>query len=104
MADFIAQMESDRTVESQPERHQAIPVASGDRRPLRVLLLGSKQDVIDTIKNLHRRGFAEAGDWTKPIASPESEEQRQRLLSTLPPGSYISILTKYLHHDSSISN
>lgn len=66
---------------------------SGLRRPLRIVLLGSRQHISDTIKNLHRRGFAEAGEWSEPIPCPDSTEQ---LLPPRYPDDQISILTKYL--------
>ncbi|MBE9177781.1 hypothetical protein IQ268_04195, partial [Oculatella sp. LEGE 06141] len=56
-----------------------------------------KQDVIATIKNLHKRGFAEAGEWSKAIAIPSPNAHDS--LPTMPPGSVMSILTKYLHQD-----
>ena len=67
-----------------------------DRRPLRVVLLGDREDVMATIKNLHRRGFAEVGDWSKAIACPNTGEVVNQVLLTLPTDSVVSILTKYL--------
>jgi hypothetical protein len=72
-----------------------VTAASGARRPLRVVLLGSRQDVIETIKNLHQRGFAEAGAWSLPMPCPNAAEVAQRLPDRRP-DDQISILTKYL--------
>jgi hypothetical protein len=81
------------------------PSTNPNRRPLRLLLLGSKQDVIATIKNLHKRGFAEPHEWTKPIPCPNPGEEsdspetlRDRLFN-LPADSVISILTKHFSQD-----
>jgi hypothetical protein len=65
------------------------------RRPLRVVLLGSRQDVIETIKNLHRRGFAEAGEWMVPIPCPSGDDVGI-ILARRQPDDHISILTKFL--------
>ncbi|MBE9182765.1 hypothetical protein IQ268_29965 [Oculatella sp. LEGE 06141] len=94
MADFI----DDLPIAHEPQETGAIafPPRHPSRRPLRVLLLGDKQDVINTIKNLHRRGFAEAGEWSKPVLCPNSAEMNDRILLNLPPDRCISILTKYL--------
>jgi hypothetical protein len=70
---------------------------SPSRRPLRVLLLGTREDVTETIKNLHQRGFASAGDWSKPVACPSCGEKVSQMLPHLPAGSMVSILTKYLN-------
>ena len=72
-----------------------VTAAGGSRRPLRVVLLGSRQDVIETIKNLHRRGFAEAGEWSAPIPCPDGTTV-ERLLPRRQADDQISILTKYL--------
>lgn len=66
------------------------------RRPLRVLLLGDRLDVLETIKNLHRRGFAPAGEWSRAIAPPQADEVVRQAIVSLPAGSVISILTKYM--------
>jgi hypothetical protein len=66
------------------------------RRPLRVLLLGDRLDVLETIKNLHRRGFAPAGEWSRAIAPPQADEVVRQAIVSLPTGSVISILTKYM--------
>ena len=65
------------------------------RHPLRIILLGSRPDIIVTIKNLHRRGFAQANHWSQPIPYPSSGDIT-RILAQRHPGDQISILTRYL--------
>lgn len=77
------------------------PIASSafpepQRRPLRMLLLGDREDVLETIKNLHQRGFAPAGEWSRAIACPAANELLHPVGLNLPADSVISILTKYL--------
>jgi hypothetical protein len=65
------------------------------RRPLRVLLIGERQDVLTTIQNLHKRGFADAGDWSIPLPYPQANAVSQFIpwgLSHV----VISVHTKYL--------
>lgn len=65
------------------------------RRPLRVLLIGERQDVLTTIQNLHKRGFADAGDWSIPFPYPQQNAVAQfipRGLSHV----VVSVHTKYL--------
>jgi alkanesulfonate monooxygenase SsuD/methylene tetrahydromethanopterin reductase-like flavin-dependent oxidoreductase (luciferase family) len=66
------------------------------RYPLRVLLIGSEQDVRETIKNLHHRGFAEATLWSRVITYPNREAVDHLL--PVRSDSVVSILTKYLPH------
>ena len=47
--------------------------------PLRVILLGSLEDIQDTIKSLHSRGFADPNDWSRPLPT----EYPQRLMVIL---------------------
>jgi hypothetical protein len=77
------------------DEYPPVTAAGGSRRPLRVVLLGSRQDVIETVKNLHRRGFAQAGEWSAPIPCPDGTAV-ERLLPSRYPDDQISILTKYL--------
>ncbi len=65
------------------------------RHPLRIILLGSRPDIIVTIKNLHRRGFAEANHWSQPIPCPSAVDVA-RLLPRQP-DDQMSILTRYLN-------
>ncbi|MGP1386716.1 MAG: hypothetical protein ACTS2F_24370 [Thainema sp.] len=71
----------------QPQRH--------GRHPLRIILLGTRPDIIVTIKNLHRRGFAEANEWSQPIPCPSAGDVA-RILAQRQPDDQISILTRYL--------
>ena len=76
------------TIPSQPTRD--------GRHPLRIILLGTRPDIIVTIKNLHRRGFAEANEWSQPIPCPSAGDVA-RLLAQRQPNDQISILTRYLN-------
>jgi hypothetical protein len=58
------------------------PTEPGDRDPLRMLLIGSRQRVIAEIHNLYVRGFAKVEDWSPLLPAPT-------------PGKVMSILTKY---------
>ena len=44
-----------------------------DYEPLRLMLIGSAAAITATIHNLHRRGFAEVGDWSPLIPWSEGE-------------------------------
>ncbi len=66
------------------------------RRPVFVLLVGDRQDVLATIKNLHRRGFAPAGEWSRPLPWVAAGEPMAEPLLTIPAGSVMSICTRYL--------
>ena len=60
-----------------------LPRFSADTESLRVMLIGSTEGITATIHNLHRRGFAEVGDWSSLIPWGEGE--------------MASVLTKRLH-------
>lgn len=45
-----------------------------ERERLRVLIIGSREGVTETIYTLHRRGFAEVNDWSPLLRVPNSEE------------------------------
>jgi hypothetical protein len=62
-------------------------------------LLGDRTHVLATIKNLHRRGFAEANEWSRAIAYPQTEIWVPQAMPDLPPDSVISILIKHLPPD-----
>ncbi len=64
------------------------------RRPLRVLLIDERQDIFATIQNLHKRGFADAGEWSIPLPFP----QQNAVAQFIPRGAHIviSVHTKYL--------
>ena len=93
MAELIEDQSSDRS----PTPHLPHSPTPHSRRPLRVLLLGDRDDVLETIKNLHRRGFAPAGEWSKAIACPHAGEVVSQVVFSLPPDSVVSILTKFLN-------
>jgi hypothetical protein len=62
-----------------------LPRLADDCELLRVMLIGSASGITATIHNLHRRGFAEVGDWSPLI--PWSE------------GEMMSVLTKRLRRE-----
>lgn len=45
-----------------------------ERERLRILIIGSRDGVIETIHDLHGRGFAEAGSWSPLLPAPSSGE------------------------------
>jgi len=47
---------------------------SPQREPVRHLLFGSLAAVQLTIKTLHKKGYAEPNDWSKPIPTKRSGE------------------------------
>ena len=98
MADFLQDLAGDPH-SREPRAIAPFSSPKRDRRPLRVLLLGTREDVTETIKNLHQRGFAAAGDWSKPVACPSCGERVSQMLPHLPAGSMVSILTKYLSQE-----
>jgi hypothetical protein len=98
MADFVQDLAGDPH-SREPRAIAPLSAPKRDRRPLRVLLLGTREDVTETIKNLHQRGFAAAGDWSKPVACPQAEAKVSQMLPSLPTGSVVSILTKYLSQE-----
>ncbi|NJL36526.1 MAG: hypothetical protein HC840_23330 [Leptolyngbyaceae cyanobacterium RM2_2_4] len=53
------------------------------REPLRVLVIGSRSGVTNTIQTLYRLGFAEVGEWSPLLPAPN-------------PGEVMSILTRYI--------
>ena len=50
-----------------------LPRFSPDYESLRVMLIGSTAGITATIHNLHRRGFAEVGDWSPLLPWGEGE-------------------------------
>ena len=79
----------------QPGAPNFQPAQPNGRHPLRLILLGSRPDIIVTIKNLHRRGFAEANEWSQPIPCPSAGDVA-RILAQRHPDDQISILTRHL--------
>ena len=56
-----------------PSSPAPLPRFSADTEPLRVMLIGSIAGITATIHNLHRRGFAEVGDWSPLLPWGEGE-------------------------------
>ena len=50
-----------------------LPRFTADTESLRVMLIGSTAGITATIHNLHRRGFAEVGDWSPLLPWGEGE-------------------------------
>ncbi|NEP20063.1 MAG: hypothetical protein F6J97_24775 [Leptolyngbya sp. SIO4C1] len=60
------------------------PVATGKFETLRLIAIGSLPAVQITIKSLHKHGYAEPNDWSKPLPTGR-------------PNEVLAILTKKLH-------
>jgi alkanesulfonate monooxygenase SsuD/methylene tetrahydromethanopterin reductase-like flavin-dependent oxidoreductase (luciferase family) len=45
-----------------------------ERSRLRILIIGSRDGVIETIHDLYRRGFAEVNAWSPLLPAPSSGE------------------------------
>ncbi|MBW4419312.1 MAG: hypothetical protein KME13_08780 [Myxacorys californica WJT36-NPBG1] len=67
-------------VEPQPTHETALqavvtspPPLTGQER-LRVIVVGTSTGVTETIHTLHRRGFAEAGDWSPLLPTGNADE------------------------------
>jgi hypothetical protein len=71
-------------------------VSDRDRRPIRILIIGQPSDVVETIKNLHSRGFAPVGHWSRPTSWLGTERTVRSQLLNLPATSVMSVCTKYL--------
>jgi hypothetical protein len=56
---------SDAASERLPQRGQA---------KVRVILLGTPEDVSSVIHELYQRGFADVGDWSPPQPIPHTDE------------------------------
>jgi len=67
---------------SLPLEENPSPAPLPERERLQVLVIGSRDGVIETIHNLHRRGFAEVGAWSPLLPAPDL-------------GEVMSILTRY---------
>ncbi|MBD1870645.1 hypothetical protein H6F95_25760 [Cyanobacteria bacterium FACHB-471] len=53
-----------------PTVEKVSALRNADRDRLRVLVIGSRDGVIETIHDLHRRGFAEVGMWSPLLPAP----------------------------------
>ncbi|PSB23985.1 hypothetical protein [Stenomitos frigidus] len=56
---------------------------TSDREPLRILVIGSRQGVTNTIQTLHRLRFAEVREWSPLLPGPNA-------------GEVMSILARYI--------
>jgi hypothetical protein len=56
-----------------PSNPAPLPRFTADTESLRVMLIGSTEAITATIHNLHRRGFAEVGDWSPLIPWGQGE-------------------------------
>ncbi|MBD2260610.1 hypothetical protein [Pseudanabaena sp. FACHB-2040] len=65
----------------QPQPAASIPLPPPNQETLRHILLGDYAILRDTIHTLHRLGYADAGDWSKPMLTGRG-------------GEYVSILTQ----------
>ncbi|NJR37694.1 MAG: hypothetical protein HC781_01230 [Leptolyngbyaceae cyanobacterium CSU_1_4] len=59
-----------------------LPQPTPHREQLAVLLIGSPEGVRENIHELHRRGYAEAGNWSGLLPAPN-------------PGEVMSVLIRY---------
>ncbi|MBD1866696.1 hypothetical protein H6F95_05120 [Cyanobacteria bacterium FACHB-471] len=59
---------------------------NSERERLRVLIIGSRDGVTETIYDLHRRGFAEVGLWSPLLPAPSSGEVMSILTRDRRPG------------------
>jgi hypothetical protein len=95
MNEFITDRLDGRSTES--DRVYDVPsVSDRDRRPIRILIIGQPSDVVETIKNLHSRGFVPVGHWSRPAPWLETESGVRSELLNLPGTSVMSVCTKYL--------
>jgi hypothetical protein len=76
--------------------YDAIGDAKRDRRPIRILIIGQPSDVVETIKNLHSRGFVPVAHWSRPAPWLGTESGVRSELLNLPGTSVMSVCTKYL--------
>ncbi|NJO40355.1 MAG: hypothetical protein HC769_01985 [Cyanobacteria bacterium CRU_2_1] len=47
--------------------------SGGDREPVHVLVIGSAEGIEEVIQDLHQRGFAEIGLWSRLLPNPNPE-------------------------------
>jgi hypothetical protein len=55
--------------------------AGRDREKVRLLVIGSPEGIMDVMRSLHARGYAEVGAWSQIVPIPEK-------------GAFMSILTR----------
>lgn len=67
-------------VEPQPTHETALqtvvasPPPLDEQERLRIIVVGTSRGVTETIHTLHRRGFAEAGDWSPLVPTGIADE------------------------------
>ncbi|MBD2000901.1 hypothetical protein H6F88_06355 [Oculatella sp. FACHB-28] len=57
-----------------PVEREVAAIQSSERDRLRVLIIGSRDGVIETIHDLYHRGFAEVNAWSPLLPAPSSGE------------------------------
>ncbi|MBD1868392.1 hypothetical protein H6F95_13950 [Cyanobacteria bacterium FACHB-471] len=57
-----------------PVEGEVAAIQSSERDRLRVLIIGSRDGVIETIHDLYHRGFAEVNAWSPLLPAPSSGE------------------------------
>ncbi|MBE9059604.1 hypothetical protein [cf. Phormidesmis sp. LEGE 11477] len=67
---FISPQGADASTASTAAKSALTPTAE----PLRHMLFGSPNAVRTTIQTLHKRGYAEPNDWSKPVATGKPNE------------------------------
>ncbi|MBD2070150.1 hypothetical protein H6F93_21990 [Leptolyngbya sp. FACHB-671] len=64
----------EREVSALQNSERDYPIGGTASHRLRVLIIGSRDGVIETIHDLHRRDFAEVGMWSPLLPAPNSGE------------------------------
>jgi alkanesulfonate monooxygenase SsuD/methylene tetrahydromethanopterin reductase-like flavin-dependent oxidoreductase (luciferase family) len=59
---------------STPAAERESALQNPERERLRILVIGSRDGVIETIHDLYRRGFAEVSAWSPLLPAPSSGE------------------------------
>jgi hypothetical protein len=68
------------------------------RSSVKLLLIGEEADVLETIKNLHRRGFSDVSHWSIPMACENAGDTMSKMLPNRYSGQAVSVLTKSMAH------
>ncbi|MEO0455199.1 MAG: hypothetical protein AAF152_01275 [Cyanobacteria bacterium P01_A01_bin.114] len=68
--------------------------SKGARPAVKILLIGDEADVVETIKNLHRRGFAQIDSWSAPAHCDRAGKVIGNLIHDRYGEQTISLLTK----------
>jgi hypothetical protein len=94
MTDFLSDL-SESMPTSGADSAASISSDNPSRRPLHLLMLGDRDDIVSTIKALHQCGFSEAKSWSKIIPCPNATETLTQLQLTPLSDRWISILTRH---------